>query len=265
MTLDADLQDDPHEIPRFLAEMEKDLDVVSGWKKVRHDPWHKVLPSRVFNWMVSRLTGVRAARPQLRHEVLSPRDASTKCGSTASCTASCRCWPRRAASASANWSSTTGREVRPLEVRRAPLRQGLSRPADGEVPHRLRPAPAARAGNDRAGVVPVRAAWGWSYLAVTGSSAAQLHPDWHCCRCTSAPADAISLDASAAAGRAIDVDRLPGRADHRLPGPRRRHLFDRRTKRPPRRAHPSDDAEREAGPTNPPGTLRGSAGASISC
>jgi len=58
MTLDADLQDDPREIPRFLAEMEKGLDVVSGWKKVRHDPWHKVIPSRVFNWMVSRLTGV---------------------------------------------------------------------------------------------------------------------------------------------------------------------------------------------------------------
>ena len=74
MTLDADLQDDPHEIPRFLAEMDEGLDVVSGWKKVRHDPWHKVGPSRVFNWMVSRLTGVRAARPQLRHEVLPPRD-----------------------------------------------------------------------------------------------------------------------------------------------------------------------------------------------
>jgi dolichol-phosphate mannosyltransferase len=58
MTLDADLQDDPQEIPRFLAEMAHDLDVVSGWKKVRYDPWHKVLPSRVFNAMVSRLTGV---------------------------------------------------------------------------------------------------------------------------------------------------------------------------------------------------------------
>ena len=58
MTLDADLQDDPHEIPRFLAAMKKGLDVVSGWKRVRHDPWHKVFPSRVFNWMVSRLTGV---------------------------------------------------------------------------------------------------------------------------------------------------------------------------------------------------------------
>lgn len=58
MTLDADLQDDPHEIPKFLAEMEKNLDVVSGWKKVRHDPIDKVLPSRVFNWMVSSVTGV---------------------------------------------------------------------------------------------------------------------------------------------------------------------------------------------------------------
>jgi len=59
MTLDADLQDDPREIPRFLAEIHSGFDVVSGWKKVRYDPWHKVLPSRVFNWLVSRLTGVR--------------------------------------------------------------------------------------------------------------------------------------------------------------------------------------------------------------
>jgi dolichol-phosphate mannosyltransferase len=59
VTLDADLQDDPTEIPRFLAAMENELDVVSGWKKVRHDPWHKVIPSRLFNGLVGRLTGVR--------------------------------------------------------------------------------------------------------------------------------------------------------------------------------------------------------------
>jgi glycosyltransferase involved in cell wall biosynthesis len=59
MTLDADLQDDPHEIPKFLAEMQKDLDVVSGWKRVRHDPLEKRLPSKVFNWLVSRVTGVK--------------------------------------------------------------------------------------------------------------------------------------------------------------------------------------------------------------
>jgi dolichol-phosphate mannosyltransferase len=59
MTLDADLQDDPAEIPRFLAKMEDGLDVVSGWKQTRHDPWHKVIPSRVFNRLVSWLTGVQ--------------------------------------------------------------------------------------------------------------------------------------------------------------------------------------------------------------
>ncbi len=58
MTMDADRQDDPHEIPKFLAAMRQEVDVVSGWKQVRHDPWHKVGPSRVFNWLVSRLTGV---------------------------------------------------------------------------------------------------------------------------------------------------------------------------------------------------------------
>ena len=56
--MDADLQDDPQEIPRFLEKLDEGYGLVSGWKKTRHDPWHKVLPSRVFNWMVSRTTGV---------------------------------------------------------------------------------------------------------------------------------------------------------------------------------------------------------------
>lgn len=58
-TLDADLQDDPAEIPKFLSAMASGKDCVSGWKQVRHDPWHKTLPSRVFNGLVSWLTGVR--------------------------------------------------------------------------------------------------------------------------------------------------------------------------------------------------------------
>jgi glycosyltransferase involved in cell wall biosynthesis len=56
-TLDGDLQDDPAEMPRFLDKLSQGLDVVSGWKRTRHDPWHKVWPSRVFNWMASALTG----------------------------------------------------------------------------------------------------------------------------------------------------------------------------------------------------------------
>lgn len=59
ITMDADLQDDPNEIPNLLAKLDEGYDVVSGWKKVRHDPWHKVLPSRCFNGMISWLTGVK--------------------------------------------------------------------------------------------------------------------------------------------------------------------------------------------------------------
>src|SRR6266849_9184418 len=58
LTMDADLQDDPKEIPAFVAALRDGLDVVSGWKRIRHDPWHKVWPSRVFNFLVSWLTGV---------------------------------------------------------------------------------------------------------------------------------------------------------------------------------------------------------------
>jgi dolichol-phosphate mannosyltransferase len=58
LTLDADLQDDPHEIPNFLAALGKGFDVISGWKRTRYDPWHKVWPSRVFNFLVSWLMGV---------------------------------------------------------------------------------------------------------------------------------------------------------------------------------------------------------------
>lgn len=59
LTMDADLQDDPAEIPRLLAKLNTGFDVVNGWKQRRLDPWHKVYPSRVFNWMVGALTGLK--------------------------------------------------------------------------------------------------------------------------------------------------------------------------------------------------------------
>lgn len=58
-TMDADLQDDPNEIPRFLEKLGEGFDIVSGYKKKRHDPWHKVLPSRVFNAAISKLVDVK--------------------------------------------------------------------------------------------------------------------------------------------------------------------------------------------------------------
>lgn len=59
LMMDADLQDDPAEIPNFLSKLDEGFDVVNGWKVRRLDPWHKVFPSRVFNWMIGRLTGLK--------------------------------------------------------------------------------------------------------------------------------------------------------------------------------------------------------------
>ncbi len=58
VTLDADLQDDPKEIPRFLQKLEEGYDLVSGWKVMRHDPWLRRLLSAIFNRVTSGLTGV---------------------------------------------------------------------------------------------------------------------------------------------------------------------------------------------------------------
>ncbi len=57
-TLDADLQDDPAEMPRLLSALDEGYDLVSGWKHVRRDPGHKVLGSRLWNGAVSRLSGI---------------------------------------------------------------------------------------------------------------------------------------------------------------------------------------------------------------
>ena len=59
ITLDADLQDDPQEIPRLLEKMSEGLDVVTGWKKIRHDPWNKIIASRIFNWLIRMTTGIK--------------------------------------------------------------------------------------------------------------------------------------------------------------------------------------------------------------
>ena len=59
ITMDGDLQDDPAEIPRFLETLhQKDLDLVSGWKRRRQDPLGKRLPSRLYNWVTRHLAGV---------------------------------------------------------------------------------------------------------------------------------------------------------------------------------------------------------------
>jgi len=58
ITMDADLQDDPAEIPNLISELEEGYDLVSGWKKKRHDPLGKTIPSKLFNMTTRKLTGI---------------------------------------------------------------------------------------------------------------------------------------------------------------------------------------------------------------
>jgi glycosyltransferase involved in cell wall biosynthesis len=56
--MDADLQDRPDELPAMLRRLDEGLDLVSGWKRQRHDPWHKRYPSKGFNTLVNWLSGM---------------------------------------------------------------------------------------------------------------------------------------------------------------------------------------------------------------
>ena len=59
ITMDADLQDDPKEIPNFIGKINEGYDLVSGWKKKRYDPLSKTIPSKLGNWLTRKLTGVK--------------------------------------------------------------------------------------------------------------------------------------------------------------------------------------------------------------
>jgi glycosyltransferase involved in cell wall biosynthesis len=59
VTIDADLQDDPAEIPRLLVKLDEGFDLVSGWKTRRRDPLRRRVLSRIFNWVTGRMSGLR--------------------------------------------------------------------------------------------------------------------------------------------------------------------------------------------------------------
>ena len=76
--MDGDLQNDPHDIPRLLQKVDEGYDVISGWRKDRHDDVARVLPSRIANWIIARVTGVplhdfgctlKAYRREVIHDV----------------------------------------------------------------------------------------------------------------------------------------------------------------------------------------------------
>ncbi|MGB9665525.1 MAG: glycosyltransferase family 2 protein [Ignavibacteria bacterium] len=59
ITMDADLQDDPQEIPNLIKKIHEGYDLVSGWKKIRFDPFIKKYSSRIFNFVTALLTGIK--------------------------------------------------------------------------------------------------------------------------------------------------------------------------------------------------------------
>lgn len=78
VTIDGDLQDDPHEIPRLLAKLDEGFDLVSGWKTNRRDPLSRRIPSWIFNRVAGRMSGLRlhdmncglkAYRAEVAHEL----------------------------------------------------------------------------------------------------------------------------------------------------------------------------------------------------
>src|SRR5579864_222962 len=56
--MDGDMQNDPHDIPRLLEKIDEGYEVVSGWRKDRHDSASRVVPSRIANWIIAKVTGV---------------------------------------------------------------------------------------------------------------------------------------------------------------------------------------------------------------
>jgi glycosyltransferase involved in cell wall biosynthesis len=60
VAMDADLQNDPADIPRMIEKLDEGFDVVSGWRKKRHDhALTRLLPSKIANWLISKITGVK--------------------------------------------------------------------------------------------------------------------------------------------------------------------------------------------------------------
>ncbi|MEA2076558.1 MAG: glycosyltransferase family 2 protein [Candidatus Marinimicrobia bacterium] len=59
VTMDADLQDEPKEIPTLIEKLEEGWDIVSGWKKKRNDPITKRWPSKLFNWAARVMSGIK--------------------------------------------------------------------------------------------------------------------------------------------------------------------------------------------------------------
>ena len=94
ITLDADLQNDPRDIPRLLQSLEDGADIVSGWRKDRKDLFlTRRVPSVLANWLISKVTGVKLHDYGCALKAYARGDHPGKRGSTESFTGSSLRWP----------------------------------------------------------------------------------------------------------------------------------------------------------------------------
>lgn len=59
ITMDSDLQNDPRDIPRLIKMLNQGFDLVNGWRKYRKDPYSKIIPSKIANYIISMITGIK--------------------------------------------------------------------------------------------------------------------------------------------------------------------------------------------------------------
>ena len=142
VTIDADLQDDPAEIPRLLAKLDEGFDLVSGWKTHRRDPLTRRVPSKIFNWVTGRVSGLRlhdlnCGLKAYRAEVVQGLRALRRAAPLHPGARALPRPPRRRAA-----GQPPPARARPLALRGRAVRPRLPRPAHGLV-HRALPLPAA--------------------------------------------------------------------------------------------------------------------------
>ena len=161
ITMDADLQDDPDEIARFVETLDLGYDLVSGWKKERHDPLNKTLPSRLLQQSDAVISGVEAQRFQLRLQGLPPRDLRCDPALWRAAPLRARAGQRARLSHRRDPGAPPRPSLRHLQVRRGTLPAWFSRPADGgaDYPLCLSTGPSVRRHRHRSGRQRCGGAW----------------------------------------------------------------------------------------------------------
>jgi hypothetical protein len=145
VTMDGDRQNDPRDIPKLLAALDDDIDVVHGWRVDRQDGlWNRRLPSMLANRLISVVTGTHLHDYGLHDAPHAHRRREGASRSTASYIASSPRWRRSLARGSSRSPCGIGAERGAVEVRHRAHRARRARSRDDQVPGRILHASVAR-------------------------------------------------------------------------------------------------------------------------